>query len=80
MAIKTEKLLCNFAGDFRNRVHIQNDSKPKDMQRDEDAAFTDEICTWALKLNVKIIKHLNERYPRPPGFEKMVNELEVPSP
>jgi hypothetical protein len=65
---------------YRNRVHIQNDKRPEGVPREEHAAFTDDIRTWALKLNVKIIKHLNERYPRPEGLEKMVDELVIPSP
>lgn len=41
--------------EYRNRVHIQNDKKPEGVPREENAAFTDAICTWTLKLNVKII-------------------------
>jgi hypothetical protein len=66
--------------EYRNRVHIQNDNKPDGVARDEDAAFTNDVCTWALKLNVKVIKHLNDRYPRPEELGRMVDELEVPSP
>jgi hypothetical protein len=66
--------------EYRNRVHIQNDKKPEGVPREEHAAFTDAIRTWALKLNVKVIKYLNERYPRPEGLEKMVDALVIPSP
>jgi hypothetical protein len=66
--------------EYRNRVHIQNDQRLKDVPREENVAFTDDICTWALKLTVKVIRHLNERYPRPGELGTMVDELEVPSP
>ena len=36
-----------------------------------------EITSFNNLINVL---HLNERYPRPEGLERMVDELEVPSP
>ena len=64
---------------YRNRVHIQNDKKPEAGAREEDLAFTHDICTWALKLTVKIIKHLNERHPQQ-SSRGWVDEIEIPSP
>jgi hypothetical protein len=63
---------------YRNRIHIQNDTKPKDVGRDDDKAFTKETTKWALGLNIKILKHLNEHYPRPKDMEQYAHDLEVP--
>jgi hypothetical protein len=64
--------------EYRNKVHIQLDIAG--VSRDEDSAFSDEICAWALKFNVQILKHLNEKYPRPKGLEAFATPLTLPSP
>jgi hypothetical protein len=65
--------------EYRNRIHIQNDTKPPNTSRDEDKAFTKELVTWALGFTIKILKHLSEKYPRPPGFEIYAHELTMPT-
>lgn len=48
----------------RNKVHIQDDDK--EVPRDEPDAFKGEICTWSLELNVRVLMHLSQKFPRPP--------------
>ncbi len=64
---------------YRNKVHIQDDVDIKDISRDEDRAFSKEIVNWALELNTRVLKHLNEKYPRPPELEQFAHNLVVPS-
>ncbi len=64
---------------YRNRVHIQNDSKPKDISADEDKAFTKQIVNWSLALNIKVLKFLNDNYARPKELEQFAHELKVPT-
>ena len=63
---------------YRNKVHIQLDIEG--ASRDEDTAFSDDICTWALKLNVQVLKYLNDRYPRPEHLKSYATPLSLPSP
>jgi hypothetical protein len=64
---------------YRNRVHIHLDQEIKDVSRDEDAAFSAEIVTWALELTVRVLKHLNEKFPRPKNLEQFAHELSIPT-
>lgn len=48
----------------RNKVHIQNDVEG--TPRDESAIFTDEVCNWALDLNVRVLSYLSTVFERPP--------------
>ena len=63
---------------YRNKVHIQDNIEIEGISRDERAAFSDDIRTWALGLNVKVLKYLNEQLPRPPHLQHYVNPLLVP--
>lgn len=65
--------------EYRNRIHIQLDDNLKDVSRDEDKAFTKEIVTWALALNIRVLKHLIEKYPRPKDLEQFAHELVLPN-
>jgi hypothetical protein len=65
---------------YRNKIHIYLNVDIEGVSRDEDTAFSDEICTWALKLNVRILKYLSEKRARPKALHQYVNALLVPSP
>jgi hypothetical protein len=64
--------------DFRNRIHIQLDSQIEDVPRREDQAFSDKVVAWSLEGCLKILNHLNKRYPRPVGFEQYAREVSIP--
>jgi hypothetical protein len=64
---------------YRNRVHIQLDDELADVSRDEDKAFSKKIVTWALGLNLRILKHLIKKYPRPPELLQFAHEIELPN-
>ena len=64
--------------EYRNKVHIQLDVEG--ASRDENVAFSDAICTWALKFNMQVLKHLNEKYPRPKELKSFATPLMLPSP
>jgi hypothetical protein len=64
--------------EHRNKVHIQLDVEG--ASRDENVAFSDAICTWALKFNMQVLKHLNEKYPRPKELKSFATPLILPSP
>lgn len=63
---------------YRNRVHIQNDAEIKGVPRDELRAFNGDILKWALALNVRILEHLNDRFPRPKAIEQFAHKLDLP--
>jgi hypothetical protein len=64
--------------EYRNKVHIQLDVEG--ASRDENVVFSDAICTWALKFNMQVLKHLNEKYPRPKELQVFATPLTLPSP
>lgn len=66
--------------EYRNKVHIQLDVKLKDVPRDEGNAFTDQLREWALKLNVRVLKFLTDRFARPEDLAQYAHEMTVPSP
>jgi hypothetical protein len=63
---------------YRNKVHIQAEFKIPDVSRDEDVAFSNEVCSWALELNARVLKHLSEKYARPKGMETYVKPIVIP--
>ena len=63
---------------YRNRVHIQLDTDPKDAPRDEDKAFSTKIVQWSLDLCILILKHLAAAFPRPKGMERYAHALSIP--
>jgi hypothetical protein len=65
---------------YRNKVHIQDNIEIDGVSRDEGDAFSDDIRTWAVGLNTKVLKYLSENLGRPKHIERYVNPLVVPSP
>lgn len=65
---------------YRNKVHIQDDVEIEGVSRDESKTFTNEIRDWSLGFNVRVLKHLSERFPRPKVLEQFAHELSLPSP
>jgi hypothetical protein len=65
---------------YRNKVHIYLDVEIEGVSRDDKVAFSNDICIWALKLNVRILKYLNKKRPRPKELHQYVKSLLVPSP
>jgi hypothetical protein len=63
---------------YRNKVHIQADVDIKDVSRDEDKAFSKTIVDWSLELTVRVLKHLNDKFPRPKDLEQFAHELSIP--
>jgi hypothetical protein len=63
---------------YRNKIHIQDNVDIKDVSRDEDRAFSKETVSWALKFSIQILKHLNQKFPRPKDLEQFAHELVVP--
>jgi Asp-tRNA(Asn)/Glu-tRNA(Gln) amidotransferase C subunit len=64
---------------YRNKVHIQDDIEIAGVSRDEEDAFSNAICTWAIELNKRVIKHLSENLARPKELGQFVESLRVPS-
>ncbi|KQZ22926.1 hypothetical protein ASD50_20975 [Mesorhizobium sp. Root552] len=63
---------------YRNRVHIQIDTDPKDAPRDEDGAFSTKVVKWSLDLCITVLKYLAATYPRPKGMERYAHALSIP--
>ncbi|MGH6754237.1 MAG: hypothetical protein ACREDP_18940, partial [Bradyrhizobium sp.] len=63
---------------YRNKVHIQTDVGIKDVPRDEDRAFPPETVTWALAFIVRVLRHLNDQFPRPKELAQFSHELKIP--
>lgn len=62
-------------------MHIQLDVKLKDVPRDEDKAFSDQVRDWALKLNVRVLKFLTKTFfARPQDLAQFAHSITVPSP
>jgi hypothetical protein len=66
--------------EYRNKVHIQLDIGIKGVSRDEWTAFSNRIRDWALRLNVHLLRHLSERFPRPKNLEQFAHKMTVPCP
>jgi hypothetical protein len=65
---------------YRNKVHIQLDIPIEGVSRDEEVAFSDDVRDDALRLNVRLLRYLIERFPRPKTLDKYAREVRVPSP
>lgn len=61
---------------YRNKIHIQD--YIDGVSRDEGEAFSAEICNWALDLNRRVLKHLNEHLCRPKELHGFVGPLSIP--
>ena len=64
---------------YRNKIHIQDNIKIEGVSQDESVAFTDDICNWALALNLRVIRYISENLYRPQHIEGHVNSLTLPS-
>jgi hypothetical protein len=64
---------------YRNKIHIQEDIGIAGVSRDEADAFSNAICTWAIGLNKRMIKHLSDNFSRPEDLGQFVESLSVPS-
>lgn len=64
---------------YRNKVHIQSDVDIKGVSRDENVAFSTDIVVWALEFAIRLLKHLNEKFPRPKNQEQFAHELSIPT-
>jgi len=64
---------------YRNKVHIQKPIEIPNVPADDDGAFSDGIRIWALGLNLRVLKHLSERFARPKQLTGYVGALTVPS-
>jgi len=88
-AMKTYKILDSLGEDiyeqlnrlrkYRNKIHIQKDLKIEGASRDDRAAFSDEVRNWALALNIKIMKFLSEKMPRPKELHVFGGQLIFPT-
>ncbi|MER8929776.1 hypothetical protein NKI34_29555 [Mesorhizobium sp. M0700] len=63
---------------YRNRVHIQLDTDPKDSPRDEDGAFSAKIVGWSLDLCIRVLNFLAANFERPKGMEQYAQTLAIP--
>ena len=64
---------------YRNKVHIQKPIDIANVSADEGTAFSDEIRKWALGLNMRVLKHLSEKFARPKELHIYVGTLTVPT-
>lgn len=63
---------------YRNKVHIQDYINIPNVASDEVVAFSDELVEWALDLNLRIVKYLNEELKRPDHLHGYVSPLNLP--
>lgn len=64
---------------LRNRIHIQFDDEPEDVDRDDSKAFVDATVKWGLSLCLSVLKHLGEKYPRPPELGVYAQDVSIPA-
>jgi hypothetical protein len=64
---------------YRNKIHIQDDIDIDGVSRDEADSFSNAICDWAIKLNMRVLKHLSANLSRPKELAQFVESLSVPS-
>ena len=64
---------------YRNKVHIQDRINIEGVSADEADAFNDDICDWALALNLRVLRHLSENLQRPEEVHGYVAPLRIPS-
>jgi hypothetical protein len=87
-AMRTYKLLDGLGVDiydelhrlrqYRNRVHVQFDDEPKNTDRDDYKAFSDEVVVWSLALCIRVLKYLYERFPRPKELGVFAHDVSIP--
>ncbi len=64
---------------YRNKIHIQDTIDIRGVSVDEVNAFSDQICTWALNLNLEVLQHLSANFARPAAIAGHVNDLSIPT-
>jgi hypothetical protein len=64
---------------YRNKIHIQEDIAIDGVSRDEKVAFSDDVRTWAIDLNKRVLLHLSQVFPRPKDLQGFVGSLSVPT-
>jgi hypothetical protein len=64
---------------YHNKVHIQTDVDIQGVTRDEHLAFSNDIVVWALAFAIRVIKHLNEQFPRPKELGQFAHTLSIPT-
>jgi hypothetical protein len=89
-AMKAHKLLDGLGGTIyddlhrlrklRNRVHIQFDDEPEGLGRDDHDAFSDKEVVWSLRLCIRVLKHLGERFQRPEALGVFAHDVSIPKP
>jgi hypothetical protein len=63
---------------YRNKIHIQDPISIVGVSRDDEIAFSDEICRWAVDLNFRVLSYLSDALRRPAHLENYVSEMSVP--
>jgi Asp-tRNA(Asn)/Glu-tRNA(Gln) amidotransferase C subunit len=64
---------------YRNKVHIQDDVDIAGVSRREDRAFNDQTVAWSLELCQRVLRHLNEKFPRPDHVKPFARTLSLPT-
>lgn len=64
---------------LRNKIHIHLDCVPE-ISRSESAIFSEEIATWALRLNYSVAEFLSAHMPRPEHLHVFTSDLHLPKP
>ena len=64
---------------YRNKIHIQDDMNIDNVRRDEDQVFSLNLTSWAMELNLRVLRHLSEKYPRPQHANDYVESICVPT-
>lgn len=63
---------------YRNKIHIQEKINILGVSADEYVAFSDDLCEWALNLNLRLIQFLSDNFSRPPHIRGHVQPLRIP--
>jgi hypothetical protein len=87
-AMKKHKLLDGLGEDIyknldrlrelRNRIHIQFDDEPADVDRDDSKAFTSATVVESLAVCTSIVEHLCKTYPRPKDLGVYAHDVSIP--
>jgi phosphoribosylformylglycinamidine (FGAM) synthase PurS component len=64
---------------YQNKVHIQKKIDIDNVSTDDGPAFSDAVRTWAFALNIRVLKYLSERLPRPKTMDVYFGTLVVPT-
>jgi Asp-tRNA(Asn)/Glu-tRNA(Gln) amidotransferase C subunit len=64
---------------YRNKVHIQEDVDIAGVSRREDRAFNDQTVAWSLELCRRVLRHLDEKFPRPDHIRPFARTLSLPT-